>query len=466
MELEIIGELMEKFKKNNKLSKTDSHQARELILEQLKLKHNSKSVFEMILLFHSDTGIAAFSEFLLHKNEDIQKESIYSFLNFPEFIENRNGKSLRRGLALSCNLFQNKYNRTEIFSILVSLCKMTINSQKKGLSKKVAEIFANEMYGVIDKSFFQINLAELNLKENDFDVLAQLLIHTINQSGERYTLTLKQQMDTLNLLSTLGKKIYLDKEHEALFVKQFVSWTEEARSEALNSGLFTSEVQTVLASNHNNLKNDKENSGVITSVEKSINNNDKVRGNAKNSTNESYQNQTSLKNKRANEPIDKTIYRILKDMQTVRNELKCNQEDQNSLNINLKYYRDEYQIIKSKFEERESEIKRLIVENRKFQDMIQQLNSKLIISFEQNDQQTNEISDLQNSMKTLHAAYEVKENNSIEEFKNKLGNQVRGDYLDFLDLNDSDTEDELSKILLFQLKNIFGLLIRNGVDPS
>ena len=68
-----------------------------------------------------------------------------------------------------------------------------------------------------------------------------------------------------------------------------------------------------------------------------------------------------------------------------------------------------------------------------------------------------------NTIKELHHEVDLVSDNRINDFRNKLANQLRAEYIDFKSIAEN-TDINYTDNLIIQLDNIFKILERSGIN--
>lgn len=439
---ERLKELYEKQKIKNKLNKTESKEAYELILENMRLCESIDENIDLIMTFSPEVGVKAFVDFLRNINNDKSKEILEKFLNSDVFTMNKNNKSVKRGMALVAMLYNKRFDPILIETTLKKVTELTIITSKTKVNNQIVEYVYKEFFKRIKESFFNTKENRFNLTEKEFYYVERVFLNTCFNSSQKIKVSPKEQFEVLEWLNSFKNVVNINEDEKEKLNKCIKEWPQELKTILEEDNVKIDkyykyiELDSIKIEKENNLNIDIEKSG-----EHKVQKEDKV-----------------------DEDINKIIKCLFKDIDCIKSQILSREKEIKNLRVNLSFYKNEYKKIKKENEELKTSLNNLSNKNEEINKENITLKMKVDALIRKNVQMEKFLIEYKNKVRLLHETNNMLESNSLQEFKNKLAGKLKVEYLDFKEVENEEIDKDIAEILKIKLANIFNELIKQGIN--
>lgn len=441
--LSVLKELNEKYKKNSSLSAQDTEKYADAI-EMISLSSEPLwgEMFECALNGPPEQAMAGVAGACFKLGGDAKRSYISSFVQHETFKKNQQYKSVYRGSILLGKVL-NEGEDIKIVEMLVKAIAYLLcsNANGKELSAKGVQYIRKEFLLKAGKKIKELDFSNVQFSMKEACHVQRLLAYAA--FGEPcHEVPWNFQVYSLKVISTVESKIYLELHDIDLINKCIQTWEQSALAEfdaSFGTNIkFAGIVKGLCPKYANKSVEDTRTVKVVKPDASKDLNADNVT-----STGEKGKDKFEVKQDSSN--ASELIVEIGKCLKRLETE-----------NLNLREKADKYDFVVRELEE-----------ERKFRDKEQRNNEELRLLVSDLEKKNNELRDLEarhrENVQLLHGIKTREDSNSLIEFKNKLGAQLKYEYLDFKDILESEMSVDIGENLRIQLNKVFNILKKQGV---
>lgn len=457
-QISILNELYEKYKKNGKLSLSDKDIVKENLAELFHDKENKEVAIDFVIKYQEDIGIAAYIDHYKTLDYDIQNNLNMIFVNSKEFLANTAFKGINRGTALIGYLLKEKQYTSALF-ILKNVCGLTKSIDSKNIPNKVIEAFQKRILNNQEDDFLNMNLAEC--EDKDYYQIEKVIINSGFQKVKSQSIKPIKQYAILKWLSESGRRVKFIGYEKSMVQNELNCWSDEmkkminADTELKNVYEGTINFEEIMNRENKSLELYSDNN----SVEKINQNNTSANRKPKNKL---IENTKQVNDQRVDKPecLQDSLIRIAKEVGILENNIKSKEEKMREiLNSNQRQY-------EQKLKENEKLIQinnNYAEENTKLKSQIDSIRIQLRLNDEELKKLKDNEEEYKQKIETLLDIDAREDSNALKEFKNKLAGKLKYQYLDFNEVEGYNMNDDLGENFRIQIKEIFNILINQGI---
>lgn len=460
-QINIVSELYEKFKKNSKLSVADKEKAKEILINLLKDNETREAAIELIIKFPEDTGIAAYIEYYKTLSFDKQINLNKSFVSNKEFLANTSFRSINRGTALIGNMLR-EGQFGSAFYIMKNVCRLIGNGNSKGVAPKIIDAFQKNIINEHDKGLLSIKLEKC--EDKDYYNIEKVMINSAFELIKEQPVKPVTQYGILTWLFKSGRKIKFTGHEKGLVQNVLNNWPDEIKKMIYGDEELKNAYEGTI--NFNEVMNTKSVETVTITepnetykIERKNEDENKI---AKKQPTENYD-QPKEENKAKSGRLKDTLLRIAKEVEELESDLKSKDEKIETIKVILNSTQKQYEQKMFENEKLAQKNDNITVENNTLRNEVE--NKRIELKLLEDELNKLKASEFENKKK-IEALLDMdnrEDSYALKEFKNKLAGKLKYHYTDFKEVEDYKMSEDLGENLRIQMKEVFNILINQGI---
>ncbi|ABW19572.1 hypothetical protein [Alkaliphilus oremlandii] len=494
-----LNDLFNKQSLKNKLNKGDSQQAYKYL--QIYLEESDHSdLYNYLMTFAPEVGMSVFAKYLKKLDGETRKVQLSKFFNSELFKENRNNMSTKRGMALVALLYKEQFSQDEIEDALVEVCRIIMNTTKSGINSQIIENVSREFIDSVDTGFFENYKVSKNIDKNDFCNIEQIFCNVAFQNiTDKVNVSPKKQLSILYWLMNFNNTTTVNTEQINIMINKIRAWLPEFKRVVIEDGALMRQYKIEKNQIANKDKEAEEQILSDTKEEKKVIKDSKDQENI---VEEGKKEQISIQNKESDETsnkqeqdlqkvevtdsvsnIDEQIdsqkltskedINTMKEIDSIYMSLRAVKEKFRTMEKDIETTKGNYQNYKCQYNNLKMQNAELI---KTVSSLKTEINEEKMKNIALNSQATKMKQDLEMKnkleeeykikMKILHETNNMIDNNSLQEFKNKLAGKLSNVYQDFMEVRNELIDPDMGEILKIKMDEIFKELQKQGIKLS
>jgi len=448
-----LNELYKKQIEKKKLNQTENDEVYRLICRCLNETGNPSQYYEFIMTFLPDAGVRALADYLSRTEEYKRKDVLEDFLNSRIFTENRSNMSLKRGMALAAMLLDKGCSHKEICSILARTCEVTMNTTKTGVNSQITGYVRKEFLERSDTFLSAENILCSAVSDREYSFIERIFFNTVFADSEKVRVSARQQFSVLKWLASMDMSVTVTEGEREVFNRALAEWPGDlAREFVADHSVFSKFGKFI------NFSLKQFEAGELYQIPAGK---EKRNNNCPEDTEHSTE--TEQITQREDDDISASIEDIIEMLGRLKKTLAVKEKELSVTKDKLAFYITEYEKLRAWKEDTEQkimmlkdEISDLKQKNINFSVQLKELTGR-------NTRLTRELDEYRDKLKIMHETSNLIENKSLQDFKNRLANRLRVEYMDFMEVENCEINSEMAGILKIQISNIFRELKRQGI---